>query len=36
MKFAGKWLELGKTIIPIEIMQTPKDKHGVYSLVSGY
>ena len=36
MKFVGKWMELGKKIIPSEVTQTQKDKHGMYSLVSGY
>ena len=35
LKFAGKLIELDKTILS-EITQTQKDKHGMYSLVSGY
>ena len=33
--FAGKWMEL-EIIILTEVTQTPKDKHGVFSLISGY
>ena len=35
MSFAGKWLEL-EDIIQIEITQTQKNMHGIYSLISGY
>jgi hypothetical protein len=35
MKFAGKWMELEKIILS-EVTQTQKDKHGMYSLISGY
>ena len=35
-KFIGKWMELYHIIILIEITQTQKDKHGMYSLISGY
>jgi hypothetical protein len=35
MKFAGKLMEPEK-IIPSDITQTQKHKHGVYSLISGY
>ena len=35
MKFAGKWIEL-ENIILSEITQTQKEKHGMYSLISGY
>ena len=35
MKFAGKWKELEKKIMS-EVTQTLKDKHGMYSLLSGY
>ena len=34
LSFAGKWMEL-KNILS-EVMQTQKDKHGMYSLISGY
>ena len=35
MKFAGKWMELEKIILS-EVIQTQKDKAGIYSLVSGH
>jgi hypothetical protein len=35
MKFAGKWMELEKIIL-CEIAQTQKDRHVMYSLISGY
>jgi hypothetical protein len=35
MNFADKWMEL-KNIILSEVTQTQKDKHGMYSLISGY
>ena len=35
LKFACKWMELGKTILS-EVTQTQKDEHGKYSLISGY
>jgi hypothetical protein len=35
MKIAGKWMELEKIILS-EVIQTQKDKHGRYSLISGY
>ena len=35
MKSAGKWMEPEKTILS-EVTQTQKDKHGMYSLISGY
>jgi hypothetical protein len=34
-KFAGKCMELEKIILS-EVTQTQKDKHGMYSLISGY
>jgi hypothetical protein len=35
MNFAGKWVDLEN--IPLsELSQSPKEKHGVYSLISGY
>jgi hypothetical protein len=30
MKFAGKWMELEKTILS-ELTLTQKDKHGIYT-----
>ena len=33
--FAGKCIELEK-IIPSDVTQTHRDKHGVYSLISEY
>ena len=36
MKFVGEWMELEKKNILSEVIQTQKDKHSVYSLVSGY
>ena len=35
LKFAGKSIELEKNILS-EVTQTQKDKHGMYSLISGY
>ena len=35
MNFAGKWMELD-IIILTEIIHTPNDMHGMYSLISGY
>ena len=35
MKVAGKWMELEKIILS-EVTQTQKDKHGMYSFISGY
>ena len=35
LKFAGKWMELEKNISN-EVIQAQKDKHGMYSLISGY
>jgi hypothetical protein len=35
MKLTGKWVEL-ENIILSEVTQTQKDKHGIYSLISGY
>jgi hypothetical protein len=35
MSFAGKWMEL-ENIILSEVTETPKDMHGMYSLISGY
>ena len=35
MKFAGKWMEL-ENIILSEVTQTPKDMHGMYTLISDY
>ena len=35
MKFAGKWLSLEETILRV-VTQSQKDKHGMYSLISGF
>jgi hypothetical protein len=35
MKLAGKWMKL-ENIILSEITQTQKDKHDMYSAISGY
>jgi hypothetical protein len=35
MNFAGKWMKL-ENIILNEVTQTPKDMHGMYSLIHGY
>jgi hypothetical protein len=35
MNFGGKWIEL-ENIILIEVIQSQKDMHGMFSLVSGY
>jgi hypothetical protein len=35
MNFAGKWMEL-ENIILSEVIQSPKDMHGMYSVISGY
>jgi hypothetical protein len=34
MNSADKWIELENTILS-ELIQTPKDMHGMYSLISG-
>ena len=38
MTFVGKWMKLEKKIIPSEVTQTQKDKHGMYlhSFIIGY
>jgi hypothetical protein len=36
MKFAGKWMELGKKIIFSVVIQTHKDNYGIYLLTGGY
>ena len=35
MKFAGKWMEL-ENIILSEVTQSQRNKHGIYSQISGY
>ena len=35
LKFAGKWMDLEETILS-EVTQSQKDKHGIYSLISGF
>ena len=35
MKFTGKWVEL-ENIILSEVTQSQWNKHGIYSLISGY
>jgi hypothetical protein len=35
MKFLGKWIEL-ESIILREVIQSQKNIHGMYSLISGY
>ena len=35
LKFAGKWMELEKSILS-ELIQTQNDKYNTYSLISGY
>jgi hypothetical protein len=35
MKSAGKWMELEKIMLS-EVIHSQKDKHGIYSLISGY
>jgi hypothetical protein len=35
MKLSGKWIEPEKIILS-EVIQTQKDMHGFYSLISGY
>ena len=35
LKFACKWMELGKTILS-EVTQSQKDEHGMYFFISGY
>jgi hypothetical protein len=34
MKFLGKWMELGNILS--EVIQSQKNTHGMYSLISGY
>ena len=36
MKFADKWMELEKKNHLSEVTQAQKDKHGMYSLISGH
>ena len=36
LKFADKWMELGEKTILCEVTHTQKDKHGMFSLISGY
>jgi hypothetical protein len=35
LSFAGKWMEL-ENIILSEVIQTPNNMHGMYSLISDY
>jgi hypothetical protein len=35
MKFSGKWMEI-ENITLTEVTQTPKNIHGLYSLIRGY
>jgi hypothetical protein len=35
MKFLGKWMEL-ENIILSEVIQSQKNTHSIYSLISGY
>jgi hypothetical protein len=35
MKFSGKWMELEKIMLG-EVTKLQKDRHGMYSLISGY
>jgi hypothetical protein len=35
IKFAGKWMEL-ENIFLSGVTQSPKDMHGIYSLISRY
>jgi len=35
LSFAGKWMEL-ENIILSEIIQTPKEMHGMVSLITSY
>jgi hypothetical protein len=35
MKFTGKWMDL-ENIILSEVTQSQKNKHDMYSLISGY
>ena len=35
MKFLGKWMEL-ENIILSKVIQSQKNTHGMYSLISGY
>jgi hypothetical protein len=36
MKFADKWMKLGKKIIVDDVPQSQKDKDDVYSLIHWY
>lgn len=36
MKFAGKWMGLGKKIILSEVSQTQEDRYGMQLCISGY
>jgi hypothetical protein len=35
MEFAGKWMELEKIIV-LKVTQSQRNKHGIYSLISGF
>ena len=35
IKFASKWVQLEKLVLS-KVAQTQKDKHGMYSFISGY
>jgi hypothetical protein len=35
MNCTGKWMELENNIL-IEVTQSQKDMHGIYSVISGY
>ena len=35
LKFASKWTEVEETILS-EVTQTQKEKHGMYSCISGF
>ena len=35
MKFSGKWMEL-ENIIQNDVTQSQKNKHWMYSVISGY
>ena len=35
LKFAGKWMDLGKNILS-EVTQTQKEKYNIYSFISAF
>lgn len=36
IKYGGEWIELEKNKILSEVTKVQKDRHGIYSRISGY